>query len=146
MQRHLQGRRQGEQLGQWRRAPEKISLDALHTERLDGHQLARRLDALGNDPGAGLGREAGQGADERMADGVVLQPADQTAVELDDVGAEGEHVAQAGEAGAGVVDRDAQAIRPQRREDTEQRGVVDDLRVLGELDDDAVEALPPAAP
>jgi hypothetical protein len=59
-------------------------------------------------------------------------------VQLHDVGPQQEDVPEVGEAGAHVVDRDARPARPERSERLEQRVVVGDLGVLGELDDDSL--------
>jgi hypothetical protein len=59
-------------------------------------------------------------------------------VELDDVGLKAPDVSQAGEPGAGVVDRELDACSTPFRKCASQRVVVIDPGVLGDLDDHAV--------
>ena len=61
---------------------------------------------------AGLGREADERRDERSLDRVRVDVAGEADVELDEVGRQLEDVAEAGEARAGVVDREAVRPRP----------------------------------
>src|SRR3954470_6457130 len=77
-------------------------------------QLLVALDPLGDHRRAALLRERDQAGRQRLARAVVVDRVDQRAVELDEVGVEPEDVAQAREAGAGVVDRQADAAVAQR--------------------------------
>ena len=86
--------------------------------------------------------EVDHGADQGAQDRVVADAVDDAAVELDDVGS-GEHdVPQRREAGAHVVDRQAQSLLAQRSERGREGGVVVDPVVLGELEKDPVQGEP----
>ena len=81
----------------------------------------------------------GEGDDrggQGLADRVVVDAADEGAVELEDVRVHARDVAEGGEAGADVVDRDADAEVAQAVELGAQGDVVLDGLVLGDLDDE----------
>ena len=105
-------------------------------------QLGGGLDALGEQPGvdpAGeLAEHLGQGHAHRVGVGV----ADQRAVELHDLRAQGGELLQARVAAAGVVQGDQGAARAQLVALAAQGGQVVHGRVLGQLDDDAVQVGP----
>ena len=69
-------------------------------------------------------------------DASAWMPADQRAVDLDDVRAQADQLLEPGVARAGVVERDPRAALAQRRERELERAVLVERLVLGELDRD----------
>ena len=110
----------------------------MDAELADGRQLGVGLQALGDDLRAGLVGEVDERGGQRPADGVGVDAAGEVAVELDDLGRQLEDVGERGEAGAGVVDRQARAGAAQAAERGAQALVVLDGEVLGQLDDEAL--------
>src|SRR4051812_6412485 len=75
-------------------------------ERLQQGMLVRGLDPLGDDGLAEAAAEAGDGIDDRRVGGIVLEPANEAAVDLYDVDRELLEMRERGEAGAEIVERD----------------------------------------
>ena len=123
--------------GRGRGPPEEEALSVAHAEVGERLDLPRALDALGDDRGVDLLGERDQACRQRLAGAVGLDAVDQRPVELDELRLEPEDVAQAGEPGARIVDRDARAELAYGLERLAQALIVVDARVLGDLDDDA---------
>ncbi len=100
-------------------------------------KLARRLDPLRDQRAARLLRERHHGRHERAVLGLGIHPANEARVELHNVRLELEHVVQAREPGARVVDREPHAARAEPRQRRCQRRIVADRHVFGDLEDDA---------
>ena len=83
-----------------------VALAVGDPEGTEGGELVRGLDAFGDDHGADLAGETDEGGGEGPPGRIGVDAPDQTDVELDDVGPEVEDVAEAGETGARVVDRE----------------------------------------
>ena len=94
----------------------------------------RRLDALGHDLRAELAGERRERGGQRTAVAIVVDPVDQRLVELDDLGAQLEHVAEAGVARAGVVDGEVRAGGRPRLHGPAHRLVVEDHLGLAQLE------------
>ena len=109
----------------------------MHAELDELVELLRGLDALGDEARAGVVGERHEGTGERSASEVDVDAGDEVAVEFDELRLELEDVGQAGEPGAGVVDRKPHTVAPERGERLRDRGVVVDRVVFGELDDDS---------
>jgi len=96
---------------------------------------------VGDEPerivGQGREREIGvvERRRERVDSGIVFDPAGEAEVQLDDLGRQTKDVAQAGEPRSDVVDGDSGAEGAELTESFDERGVVLDGLVLGELDD-----------
>ena len=89
-----------------------------------------------------MARVAGEGADQGGAVGVGVDPGDERAVELQVVGQHLGDLAQAGVAGADVVDREPGAARAQPSPIAPRTsGSLPTRRLLGDLDDQPVEAV-----
>ena len=104
----------------------------------DGELLVG-LDPLRAQQRARARREGGEGLDQREPLGIVVDPAYEAAVELDDVRADAHDVLEARVARARVVERDLRAALAQVGEDPLQRLVVGRELLLGDLDHDPVE-------
>src|SRR4051812_1017076 len=81
-----------------RRASVIIALALVAAERLQQGMLVRSLDPLGNDGLAEAAAEPGDGVDDRRVAGIVLEPANEAAVDLHDVDRELLEVRKRGEA------------------------------------------------
>ena len=117
------------------RPTQQEALAVRHRERLEGIELLARLDPLGDEPQLALDREVAHAGDQRLAGGLGVDAADQVEVDLHEVRGELQDVAEAGVAGAGIVDREADG-RSEPLELAAQSRVVVDLDVLGDLEDD----------
>jgi hypothetical protein len=85
------------------------ALTVWNAERLEGAELGGGFDSFGDDGCADLAGEGDEGRGERSAHRVGVDAAGDGDVEFDDVGLQAEDVSEAGEAGAGVVDGQADA-------------------------------------
>lgn len=83
--------------------PEEIPLTEPDTELAERVHLRPRLDPFGDEPAPRVVGEVGQPGHEGLASGVRVDPGHPRAVELHEVRLDGQDVAQAGEAGPGVV-------------------------------------------
>ena len=117
-------------------ATEEVALDRVDTEQLQGVELGCGLDALADHQAARLERVEDQRADHRPARVVVVDAGDQGAVDLDDVRADRDDVPEGRVAGPRVVDGQPDAVQSQRLAGAEQRRVVVNGGVLGQLDHD----------
>ena len=88
------------------RSTEEVALAELDLQRTELVALASGLDPLGDQHAAALSSEVDDPRDERLADIVVIDVADEPDVELHEIGSQLEDVAEAGEARAGVINRD----------------------------------------
>ena len=88
---------------------EEVALAVAHAELRERLDLGGALDALRHDRRVDLLGERDQAGCQRLPRAVGLDAVDQRAVELDELRLEPQDVAQAREARAGVVDRDAHA-------------------------------------
>src|SRR4051794_14973180 len=118
------------------RAGEVETLAAADREVHQARELALALDALRDDDRADVAGERDDRGGQRLAHRVLVDPAHERAVELEDLRVHARHVAEGGEAGADVVDRDAHAMPTQAPERLVELGVVLHRLMLGELDDD----------
>jgi hypothetical protein len=109
--------------------------------------LASGLDPLSDQLAATLAGEVDDAGDERLADVVVVDLANEPDVELNEVWPELEDVTEAGKAGAGIIHGDAYP-GSQALDRSPEGAVVLDRDMLGDLEDDrtdrAAEALPQA--
>src|SRR5205823_13979593 len=110
------------------RKRQHVALAPTHAEALQDRQLLRRLDALSNERRSDLVCERDQGRRQCPADGVVVDAVGEGQVELDDVGAQSEDVTEAGEARAGVIDRQPRTAGSYRYERIREAAVVTDGR------------------
>jgi hypothetical protein len=115
--------------------PEQVALAELHAEAAEGASLGALLDTLRQEGTAGGLGEVAHAGDERLANGVALDVADQAAVQLHDLGMELDDVLERGEAGAGIVDGQTDGA-VEAAEGLAQLVVVLDGDVLGDLEDD----------
>jgi hypothetical protein len=99
-------------------------------------QLRRPFDAFGDDAGADLLGERHEAPHQRLSGPVALDLADQLAIELEEVGELLDRMLEAGVAGAGVVDGEADAARRPGVEVGAEGVVVGDRLLLGELEDE----------
>ena len=106
---------------------------------LQGRQLSCRLHALGDDDGADLPGEDHQGCGQGLAGRVLVDVLGDRLVQLDDVGAQAQHVAEGRVPGPGVVDRQLHPFTAQGVEGAAGPAVVGDAGVLGEFQDEAVD-------
>ena len=91
-------------------------LSQRHTELLQSFQLARAFHTLGDEVGTRALCEGQQRGDQRLHARALIDFADQGDVELDDVRRQPQHMAQAGEARAGIVHGDAYPLLLQCRQ------------------------------
>src|SRR5439155_22528880 len=87
------------------RAREVEALRVVGTELVQARDLPLGLDALGDDLEAQRARHAQHGTDDRGVPVVAAEPADERAVDLDDVEREALEVSERGVAGPEVVER-----------------------------------------
>ncbi len=87
-----------------RRSPVPEALSEFDTE-LTQRAPPRRSDPLGHDPAARCPGEMAHGHDQGLPTEIDIHPPDQADVELHEVGAQLDDVAEVGHAHAGVVDR-----------------------------------------
>src|SRR5664280_1686688 len=85
---------------------EEIPLDELDAQSTKRLRFGLGLHALGDQHGSGEGGEVAEPGGERLACRIPVDAPDDADVQLHDVGLQLEDVAEAGEAGTGVVDRD----------------------------------------
>ncbi len=113
---------------------EKVALAEFDPEITNDQQFGFGLDAFGHQHrGEGL-RETGQALQRLNLDSLVLQPADEVLVDLDDLGTQLRPQSQAGSTIAKVVQRKAQAAAAQGRRHLDQFGQIGDVLVFGDLD------------
>ena len=86
-----------------------------------------------------MAAESDHGGYKRSPRRVGVDVPNQADVELDDVRLQSEHVTEAGEAGAHVIDRQPHALQPRRLERQAYAAVVVDARVLRKLHDQSRE-------
>src|ERR1019366_8777358 len=98
--------------------------------------LLLHLNRLRDDHRACLPGELRQGADHGAADPVEVDVPNQGDVQLDDVGLHVDDVAHAGEAGTRIVDADQNPGGAEWGESGGERGVIKNLGVLGDLQND----------
>jgi len=118
----------------WQRQVEALGVG--HAEALDGLQLRRGLDALRRHHRVDLRGEPDERCGQRTPNGIGVDAADETDVELHDVGGETDDVAERGEPGPHVVHREASAPGPEAFDGLGQDLVVVDRDVFGELEHD----------
>ncbi len=99
-------------------------------------EFGRRLDALGDDPAAGIAGEGDQRRGERLARRVQVDVARERHIEFDQIRTDLKDVLQAGITCTGVVDREPHAVLPQGLKGTKQRVIIFDMGVLGDFQND----------
>ncbi|HEX3510490.1 MAG TPA: hypothetical protein VHT27_05255 [Solirubrobacteraceae bacterium] len=107
----------------------------MKTEVGDRREILGTLHALGHQARAQVEADRLAGPDGGALGAVIRDPVNQRAIDLDEVGPQLEDVAQRCVPRARVVDGDPEPLSAQRGELVEQRRVVVDHGVLGDLDD-----------
>ena len=115
------------------RPGEQIALAAIHAQFAHHCAFGCGLDPLRHHLAAGFARELHHRCGNRAAGRVAVDIAGDGHVDLDDIGLEIEHVAQAGIAGADIVDGDAR-MRAQRIERGGEGIIILHILRLGHLD------------
>jgi hypothetical protein len=105
---------------------------------LEGGQLGVLLDPLGADLGAETERERDESCGERVSHRIAIDARGEAAIELDEVRTKMKDVLEAREARSGVVDGKTDPAAAQSGDGALDVVIVVDLRVLGELDNQAV--------
>src|SRR4029453_14063885 len=131
-------RREPFDLADRHRASEEEALAVRDAQRLQDTQLLARLDAFGDDLRVHLSSEAHQRLEEILLDLPAVDPAHEDVVELQVIGLDVRERGQVRVAGADVVDGDAKVLRAEFREDFAEEPLVDGVRALGDLQDDAI--------
>jgi hypothetical protein len=111
-----------------------VALPVFDSERVEGVEFGLRFDAFREEDSADFVAEGHERGDERASYRVDVDAAGEAEVEFDDVGSQVEDVAQAREAGAGIVDGAADAGRAVTVERLVECSVVVDVGVFGDFD------------
>ena len=130
------GRRLVDDLGQRTGTPDVEPEAVGHAHALEGVELFRGLDRVGDDPRAEVRRERGDRQRERTARAVGVDVARQPAGEADEVRGEIEHAVERAEARARLVDREPDADVAQRRDVVVERRGLGRPRMARELEHD----------
>ena len=120
----------------WLGAPEEIALAGVVAQLEDRLEMVGRLDALRDDAMATVSGERPERPQHRLTGAVGRARADERQVDLEDVVLDLAQQAQAGVAGADVVDRHADLVPAQRRDRLLEPLQVVDALAFGELDDE----------
>src|SRR5690606_883895 len=120
-----------------RGALDVIALDAGHAQVGHAGQLIQRLDALGDDDGAGNGCDIAYRAQDLLAQQIVVDACGEDLVGLDEFGTQVQPAPQVGKTGPQVVDGELDAPRTQPGHDRGQIGPELALPLLGDLDHQA---------
>ncbi len=102
---------------------------------MDGRALRLGLNALGDHDRAGQGGEVDETGHQRLTGDVGIDAADETRIDLDDVGPKVDEVLEVRDPGPGIVDRQAD-IRSEPAQRRVEWRVVVDHHVLRHLEDD----------
>ena len=120
------------------RLAEQVALAELDAERRQRREVRASLDALGEQPRADPAPERDERLDEGLLGVVVADAVDDVAVDLDDGRPQRGDQREARVAGAGVIDREAEAEPAQRPDLALERADIGDRLLLGALDRDLV--------
>lgn len=120
-----------------RRPAETVTLTEGQSESLQRQEFGVGLNALRHERGPQVDSEDGQSARQSRPCRVGIDSAGERDLELDHVGNQAEDVAQAGEAGPGVVLGNADSVTAETAQRAQESGVALDGDVFGELQDDA---------
>src|SRR4051812_1781270 len=99
---------------------EQVALSERHARAAQRQQVGARLDALGDQRRADVVRERHERSHQRFTAAVLTDTADEMRVELDDLGAQLEHVPEAREPGAGIIDSEPEAAGAQTTDDADE--------------------------
>jgi hypothetical protein len=114
---------------------EVVALPEANAETLDGLCFGERLDALGDDEGAGHCGKLNEAGDHGLPGHVEVDTSHEADVDLDNVRPQVDEMSEVGDSGTGVVGRDSHVGAEGTHRDMQRPVIVDDL-VLGDLQDD----------
>jgi len=118
-----------------RRPPEQVALSKADAQSPHGLGLRRRLDPFCDNERARDGGEVDEPGDDRLAREIHIDAPHDAGIDLHDLRLEVDQMPEVGDTRAGIVGRDPD-VGAQRSQRDMERLVIDDLLVLGHLQDD----------